>query len=484
VGAANYEDGSLDGACASICDPASGAVTDVLPANADSTGPLAFGDLAGDGTLALFVGGRMQAGRYPTAASSRILRLRDGKPTLDDANTKLLQGIGLVSGATWSDLNGDGFPELMLACEWGPIKIFRNDRGRLTAWDVPITVAKQPSSSLSQLKGWWNGITAGDLDGDGRLDLIASNWGQNTKYERFRASPLRIYFGDFADEGVNAVLESYFERGMGHYVPARRLEVMARAMPFLRGRFETHEAFANMGVGEALRDFQTKVRWLEANWLESTVFLNRGDRFDARILPLSAQLSPAFAPVVADYDGDGREDLFLSQNFFAEDKETSRSDAGRGLWLKGDGQGGLKAVPGPESGVVVYGEQRAAAVADFDRDGRVDLVVTQNAAETRLFRNVRAQPGLRVRLKGPPGNPFGYGAQLRLKRGDQLGPVREVRGGGGYWSQDSPVQVMTGHGTPEQLWVRWPGGMSHTVEVPRMATEIEIKITGQVTRVN
>jgi enediyne biosynthesis protein E4 len=186
---------------------------------------------------------------------------------------------------------------------------------------------------------------------------------------------------------------------------------------------------------------------------------------------------------VADFDGDGFEDVFLGQNFFAVEPETSRYDAGRGLWLKGDGRGGLRAVPGQESGVLVYGEQRGTAVADFDGDGRVDLVVTQNAAQTRLFRNVRGKPGLRVRLKGPPGNPFGYGAQMRIKRGEHLGPVREVHGGGGYWSLDSPVQVMAATDSPAQLWIRWPGGKSFTVDIPGGAAEVQIGIDGGLTRV-
>src|SRR6185436_8649642 len=103
------------------------------------------------------------------------------------------------------------------------------------------------------------------------------------------------------------------------------------------------------------------------------------------------------------------EDAFLSQNFFAMNPETPRNDAGRGLWLKGDGHGKLVAVPGQESGIKVYGEQRGSALCDYDGDGRVDLVVTQNGAETRLFHNTIAKPGLRVRLKGPSGNRKGIG---------------------------------------------------------------------------
>ena len=484
VGSANYENDSINNASVLRYDLNSRTVQEAVPGVPESVGPLALGDLDGDGNLELFVGGKVTPGRYPEAVNSRIYRNRDGKFELDTANSKLLEKVGLVTGAIWSDLDGDGLPELLLACEWGPLKIFRNDHGRLVPWNPSIlsTLDSRPST-LDQLTGWWNGIATGDLDGDGRLDIIASNWGQNSKYQSHRAKPLRIYFSDFYGQGVLGLLEAYFEPAMGEYVPVRRLEAVAEAMPFLRGRFATHQAFANAGVEEILRDHRSQGQYLEASCLESMVFLNRGDKLEKRVLPAEAQFAPAFAVVVADYDGDGYEDVFLSQNFFAEGPETSRCDAGRGLWLRGDGKGGLRTVPGPESGVMVYGEQRGAAAADFDRDGRVDLLVTQNAAETRLFRNVRAKPGLRVRLKGPSGNPLGYGTQLRLKWGEQLGPAREVHGGGGYWSQNSPVQVLGGDKPPQQVWIRWPSGKSFTVEVPSAAVEIEIGIDGQMTRV-
>src|SRR6185503_7473844 len=128
----------------------------------------------------------------------------------------------------------------------------------------------------------------------------------------------------------------------------------------------------------------------------STVFLNRGKSFEAGPLPTEAQMAPCFAVCVGDADGDGNDDIFLSQNFFASQPESPRCDAGQGLWLRGDGKGSFKAVPGRESGVKVNGEQRGAAVCDFDQDGRLDLVVTQNGAETKLYRNLHARPGLRV----------------------------------------------------------------------------------------
>jgi hypothetical protein len=201
------------------------------------------------------------------------------------------------------------------------------------------------------------------------------------------------------------------------------------------------------------------------------VFLNRGDRFEARPLPAEAQFAPAFYAGVADFNGDGKEDVVLSQNFFATPVYTPRYDAGRGLLLLGDGRGNLEAVPGDHSGLVVYGEQRGAAYADFDGDGRLDLAISQNGAATRLYRNVGAAAGVRVRLEGPPGNPTAVGAQLRLLYGERRGPVREIQAGSGYWSQNGAVQVFGRDGEPTGVWIRWPGGREQIVPLaPKQRT--------------
>ncbi|HKS38067.1 MAG TPA: CRTAC1 family protein, partial [Verrucomicrobiae bacterium] len=182
----------------------------------------------------------------------------------------------------------------------------------------------------------------------------------------------------------------------------------------------------------------------------------------------------------ADMDGDGDEDVFLSQNLFGTHEDASRQDAGRGLWLRGDGKGDLVPVPRQESGVVVYGEQRGAALSDYDRDGRVDLVVTQNGAETKLYRNKGAVPGLRVRLVGPEGNPTGVGASIRLGFGEKTGATREVRAGGGYWSQDSPTQVMGTPTPPVEILVRWPAGATTAAPIPAGAKEISLNAKGDL----
>ncbi len=439
-----------------------------LPGTESSSGPLAAADYDGDGNLDLFVGGRVIPGAYPVPASSHLYRYEDGEFVLDSESSLAFEDVGMVSGAVFSDVDADGDPDLAIAVEWGPIRLFLNAEGRFTETG--------PEWGLAGQTGWWNGVSTADLNEDGFPDLIATNRGLNTEHRATSERPAIAYHGDFDGNGTYDVLEARFDAGLRGMVPIRGLGTLVTGLPLLRGSVTGFDHFSTLRAGELLGRPLEGLPAVSANTLEHMVYMSRGGTaFDPQPLPLEAQLSPAFHVGVADMDGDGHDDIFLGQNLFALPHRMERASAGRGLWLRGDGRGGLEPVLGDRSGVTVHGEQKGAALSDYDGDGRVDLVVTQNAGETRLFRNQGAQVGLRVRLVGPPGNPAGIGGGIRVRYEDGDGPLREIRAGGGYWSQDDPVQVMGLSAPPIALVVRCPGGAERVVQLPA-TTQREITV--------
>ncbi|AHG89290.1 ASPIC/UnbV domain protein [Gemmatirosa kalamazoonensis] len=440
----------------------------VVPPLPSSTGPIALGDYDGDGDLDLFVGGRAVPGAYPAPASSSLWRNEGGRFVLDTLRSAPLDHIGLVSAASFADVDGDGDADLLLAREWGSIELLLNQGGRFftaAAW------------GLERWPSRWNGLATGDLDGDGRLDIVATSWGRNTMTPADRARPLVMLHGPFGSGGEEEMLVARDDPRLHGLAPLNGYARLRVALPDLGRRLGTFAAYADATVDSVLGGGPRAARVHRDTvvTLDHMAFLNRGDHFEPMALPTEAQMAPAFYAGIADFDGDGKEDVFLSQNFYPTAVGLPRYDAGRGLLLLGDGKGGLAAVPGSRSGIRIYGDQRGAAYADYDRDGRLDLVVSQNGAATVLLHNRGARPGLRVILRGPATNPDGVGAQIRVVYGERMGPVREVQAGSGYWSQNGAAQVFGLDGTPTAVQVRWPGGVNVRVPVPNGAREVVVR---------
>ena len=476
AGVSNHEDGLTNGGALRIVDVATGRSGEVLGGRAAPVGPLAAADVDGDSSPEIFVGVAGVPGRYPEPATSYLVRNQGGRLGIQER----FERLGVVHAAVFTDLDDDARPDLAVACEWGPLKLFRNRAGRLEAWDPPLRGDGLPKGveRLSQWTGWWLSVTAADVDGDGRMDLVAGNWGRNHFLGAAAGHrPLRVRYGDPNGDGFTDLVESYVGPG-GVELPVRRQPVLAAFLPSVAQRFPTLESYGRATLPQILEGAPGGWTTLDALNLDSGILLNRGDHLEWRPLPIQAQYAPANGVAVADLDGDGHEDLFLAQGFFGIRNDEARYDAGRGLLLLGDGRGGF--VADEVSGIQAWGEQRGVAVADFDHDGRVDLVVGQNSGPTLLYRNRTARPGLRVRLQGSGQNPDGLGASVRWFSAAGPGPRREVRAGGGGLGVDSPVLVLATGGTAGELEVRWPGGAVKRHPIPAGTRAVAVSESGSV----
>jgi hypothetical protein len=258
-------------------------------------------------------------------------------------------------------------------------------------------------------------------------------------------------------------------------MPLQSFPRLGAAFPSVHERIATFADFAKAGVDQVLGPASAGAVRVGATTFDHLLLLNRGDHFEARPLPTAAQLAPAFAAVVADFNGDGHEDLFLAQNFFPTETDVPRFDAGAGLLLLGDGHGGFRSLGVRQSGISVLGDSRGAAAADYDADGRVDLAVSQNGGPTTLWHNRGGAPGLRVRLDAGRDNPLAIGGQLRVVAGQMRGPAREIHAGSSYWSMDGATTVLARLPAMDSVWVRWPDGSAQTVPVSPTQREVTIR---------
>lgn len=472
IGNANFEAGTIRTPSAFHVKLEDGriAAIDSIPGILSTTGPLAAADYSGDGSVDLFVGGRFLPGQYPRDATSRLFKNENGTFEPDHRNAALFENVGLVTGAVLADYNRNGWQDLILTTEYGSVRLFENNEG--------VFSDRTEELGFDQYKGMWQGIAAGDFNEDGFPDFVVTNLGENTPYQiESPDRPLKIYYGDFNRNQRLDMIETYYDEEVGGDVPRNTMDDYEHIADILH-HVQTHKQFSEMTIGELLRTDADRIPSKEVNTLQHMVFLsNEGTGFRAVPLPAEAQFSSGFYAGVSDLDNDGHEDLFIGQNFFgvANPQQTPRMDAGRGLWFKGDGEGGFEAIPGHRSGVMVYGEQRGAALGDFNRDGKNDLAVSQNSAESRLFQNQSENRGIRVELVGPDSNQFGIGSAIRLVyENGSKGPLRIIHSGSGYWSQNSVIQVFGSSKKPVAAEVSWHTGEVQLVEIEEGQTEVLI----------
>jgi len=439
------------------------APPDTLPPLPISAGALAAADFNRDGRLDVFIGGRVQPGQYPLAPRSALL-VNEGA-RFADVTAALAPGLadaGMVTSALWSDVDADGWPDLLLALEWGPVKYYRNNAGRgFEDWTAKAGFASAGT-------GWWTSLASSDFNGDGRPDFVAGNAGLNTAYHATAEEPALLFYGRFADGGGPRLVEAYYEGG--RLYPWRTRKDLGAQIPAILRKFPTNDAYARATLPEILGEARlTAAKRFAATELRSGVFLSQPDgvyRFAP--LPTLAQIAPVQGMVAGDFDGDGFADVYVVQNSYAP-IVAGRADGGLSQLLRGDGHGQFAAVAPLDSGLVVPGDAKALAVVDLDEDGWPDFLATRNNDTTLAFRNrgIAGRRSLRVVLHGAPGNPTAVGARIELELADGRKQCGEVQAGSGYYSQSTAACFFGYPDTapPRRLTVRWPDGVITAQEV-------------------
>jgi hypothetical protein len=307
-------------------------------------------DLDGDNLPEIFIGGRSIPGGYGHSPGSILLK-NLGHGEFTNATATLapeLQTIGMVTDASWADIDGDGHPELIIVGDWMPVTIFKMENNRL------VKAEELPHSS-----GWWNCLTVADLDGDGRPDLIAGNNGLNSKLRADKDHPARLFVGDFNNNGQSKCVAAYYKTDGKSYPINLRGDLVAQ-IPQLKKRFLRYDSYAGKTLEEVLTPEQIgQSLQLKVEQTQTCVFYNQGhDEFAMQPLPIRAQFSATFAIWSADVDGDHLPDLLLGGNFYGLKPEIGRLDASYGVTLLGDGHRHFRYLPPAASGLFIPGETR------------------------------------------------------------------------------------------------------------------------------
>jgi hypothetical protein len=244
---------------------------------------IAVADIDKDGDNDVFIGHMSDPERYGMPLSS-YLYINDGKGKFTIASIKLMNllRIGMVTSASFADLNKDGWPDLVLAGEWMPLKVYINDKGTFHEADIAGS------------SGLWQNIYTTDVNGDGYTDILAGNWGHNTKLWAGKNGPLKLYVNDFDHNGFIEQVMCYTVDGKEYTFLAK--DELERALPVLKKAYVTYGEVAGKTVQYTFFDLFRNYTELKAEVLSSSYFINDGKgNFKRYDLPLNLQLAPLFS---------------------------------------------------------------------------------------------------------------------------------------------------------------------------------------------
>ncbi len=339
----------------------------ILPiAKFESTSTVKATDYDSDGDMDLFVGVRLLPFSYGLPVNGYILN-NDGKGNFTDVSNQIapgLQNVGMITDATFADVDGDLDEDLLVVGEYMPIKVFVNDGGKF--------IDQTTQSGLEKSNGWWNRLEVADLDNDGDIDFVVGNHGLNSRFRASIEKPVCMYINDFDQNGTIEQLVCTYN-GDKSYPMALRHDLVSQ-IPALKKKYLKYENYKNQTITDIFTPEQIKnAVTLEAYNLSTSILINDGHgKFRQKALPVEAQLSPVYGIEIADFDADGNQDILLGGNFYKTKPEVGRYDASYGLLLAGDGKGNFTPLSADQSGIRIDGEVR-------------DIISISSAKETLIL---------------------------------------------------------------------------------------------------
>ena len=309
-------------------------------------------DYDNDGDLDLFVGGRIDPSEYPMSPQSYLLQ--NDRGIFTDKTEKFapdLRKPGMVTDAYATDLDQDGWADLVLVGEWMPIQVYYNKKGSF--------VLDTQENGLENTNGWWNSIEASDFDQDGDLDFVVGNWGLNNPFKATIKQPISIYTKDYDKNGTMEAIFTYYNGGR-EYIAHPRGTLNAQ-LPGLIRKIKDYRTYGKLEFSEIFDYKKDKdISVFRACELASVYIENLGDgKFKYSPLPDMAQWSPIFDFEIDDVNQDGFSDILAVGNFYDTEVLTGSFDAGNGTCLLGKGDGTFETIAPNISGFKVPGEARS-----------------------------------------------------------------------------------------------------------------------------
>jgi hypothetical protein len=363
-------------------------ITDALPSMSGRKACVAIADYNKDGKPDVFVGGRLVAGSYGAIPESYLLKnvsvgQKIGFENQITADCKVLQFAGMITDAEWIDINKDGWPDLILAGEWMPIKLFVNNKGKLEE--------KSEEFGLKKSDGLWTRMIPVDMDGDGDQDFVLGNLAPNSQLRASLQEPMTLCVNDFMKSGTTVPVLCYYIQGK-NYPYASRDEISA-PMPLLKRKFSDYASYAHAEMGAIFSEEQKRgMRTLTAYHLKNSWLENIGShKLSLHELPVQAQFSPIQAGLAGDFNSDGHPDLFVAGNFYPFRVQLGRQDGGLGMMIQKRGQN-INVAGYQTMGVIVNGDVRDMVSVKGSSSEKVIVVSKNNGSLQVLRSNSPAKP--------------------------------------------------------------------------------------------